>query len=126
MLLGEHDYYSTTEATSYRADVCEIRQHPDYLMRADSTPVYDFSLLRLTSPINFTSWPNVRPVCLPGLGDHQTYADHVATVTGINMASSSCHGHPGWGTLISGGSPFYKLREVEMKVVSSYSYVTYL
>ena len=81
VLLGEHDYYSSSETLSIRRDISQIQQHPSYSSR---TTDYDFSLLLLTSVVNFASYPHIRPACLPAQGSTQDYADYIATVTGLS------------------------------------------
>ena len=63
MLLGEHDYYDDTESNHLVAKVDKIVDHPDYTSRP--VPVMDFSLLRLSSPVDFDAYPHIRPICLP-------------------------------------------------------------
>jgi len=102
VLLGEHDYRDSTETDSIRSDISTFVNHPSY---DSKTTNYDFSLLKLAQPVNFTEHPHIRPICLPA-DDSQTYANFAATVTG-------------WGTTASGGSLSSKLREVTVKVVSN-------
>ena len=62
----------------------------------------DYSLLTLSSPVNFNS--KVSPACLPG--GSQDYTGQVATVTG-------------WGSLSSGGGSPSVLQEVDVTVLSN-------
>merc|ERR1712002_696027 len=111
VLLGEHDYTTTTESNMTRAGVERIVNHPDY---DRITSNYDFSLIKLADPVDFSLHPHIRPVCLPesGEGDH---AGVVATVTG-------------WGTTSLGGLTSEALLEVDVNVMtndecrSKYSY----
>jgi len=103
VLLGEHNYNTASETTSLRMDIVQIKDHESY---NDQTTDYDFSLLKTTSALDFSAYPNIRPACLPQAGSSETYKDWVATVTG-------------WGTLSSDGSTSNKLREVNVKVVSN-------
>ena len=55
------------------------------------TSDYDVALMRLAVPVNFSSQPQVRPICLPqSLSSSSSYAGALATVTG-------------WGTIYSSG-----------------------
>ena len=57
------------------------------------TSDYDVALMRLSAPVNFTSQPLVRPICLPQVSQSESpssYAGALATVTG-------------WGTIYSSG-----------------------
>ena len=102
ILLGEHNYYDDFEARSLRVKVTEIVIHHNY---DSSTVDYDFSLLRLAEPVDFNSFPNIRPVCLPE-NSEETYAENFATVSG-------------WGTTSSGGSLSNYLQEVMVNVLSN-------
>merc|ERR1711970_1457463 len=102
VLLGEHDYTTTTESNMTRAGVEMIVNHPHY---DKQTSNYDFSLIKLADPVDFSLHPHIRPVCLPepGVGDHTGV---VATVTG-------------WGTTSLGGPTSETLLEVSVKVMSN-------
>jgi len=102
VLLGEHDYTDSTETDSIRSDISEVVIHPRY---DESTTDYDFSLVKLSEPVDFSQHPHIRPICLPA-DDSETYADFDAIVTG-------------WGTTSSGGSTSAKLREVVVQVLSN-------
>jgi trypsin len=97
ILLGEHDI-SDNQFT--RVDVAEIIQDPNY---NSTTLNSDFSILRLASPVTFTS--AVSPACLPA-DLTETYAGKLTTVTG-------------WGTLSSGGNQPTKLQEVDVTVTTN-------
>merc|ERR1712013_606409 len=100
LLLGEHDYTTTTESKMVRASVEKIVNHPNH---NKTTSNYDFSLIKLAEPMDFSEHPHIRPVCLPepGSGD---YAGVVATVTG-------------WGATSLGGPVSETLLEVSVKVM---------
>jgi len=102
LLLGEHDYTTTTESKMVRASIEKIVNHPNY---DKPTSNYDFSLIKLAEPVDFFTHPHIRPVCLPepGSGD---YAGVVATVTG-------------WGATSLGGPVSETLQEVSVKVMSN-------
>ena len=86
VLLGAHKLDDDEEIVmgdlTFRT-VTTIVQHPDYDNQMTN---YDFSLLKLDRPIDFTSTPNVRPICLPEKMDSSTeYSDYYnvsAIVTG--------------------------------------------
>lgn len=103
VLLGDHNYSTDSDTTSLRMDISQIKQHSSYNKR---TIDYDFSLIKTTTPVDFSGHPHIRPACLPTSGSAETYTGWMATVTG-------------WGTLASGGSTTDKLREVDVKVVSN-------
>merc|ERR1711973_444438 len=102
VLLGEHDYMDSSEADSIRSGISAAINHPSY---DASTTDYDFSLVKLSEPVDFSQHPHIRPICLPA-DDSETYADFDAIVTG-------------WGTTSSGGSTSAKLREVVVQVLSN-------
>ena len=106
VLLGDHDITTDNETQSLRVGVSSLELHPQY-DRWDGvyqtsiltylhtcfslTSDYDVALIRLSSPVNFTSQPHVRPICLPQMSDSpSSYAGALATVTG-------------WGTIYSSG-----------------------
>jgi secreted trypsin-like serine protease len=100
--LGQHDLYSATESKLLRMSVEKIVEHPNY--HSESTN-FDFSLLKMSSRVDFLENPHVRPICLPA-DTSQSYAGYLATTSG-------------WGTTSSGGNTASKLREVEVKVISN-------
>ena len=97
VLLGEH---SIADSENTKADVEEVIIHPQYV---DWRLNNDFAILRLSSPVNFTT--EVAPACLPA-DVNATYVNAVATVTG-------------WGTLESGGWQPTELHEVDVKVTTN-------
>jgi len=96
VLLGEHNI---ADGQFNRVNVAEIIQDPNYDSQSTNS---DFSILRLASPVTFSS--AISPACLPA-GASQ-YAGQVATVTG-------------WGTLSSGGNQPTVLQEVDVTVTSN-------
>jgi len=82
-----------------------VVQHPLY---DPSNHNYDFSLLKLPTPVNFTAFPNIRPICLP-VDDSESYEGYNATVTGWGDV------YPGGGVGPANG----RLHEVEVKVLSN-------
>lgn len=63
VVLGEHDWTSADEAATLRLQVIEILRHPRFGERA--TFDYDFALLKLSQPIEWSRHPGVRPACMP-------------------------------------------------------------
>merc|ERR1740131_677565 len=86
VLLGEHDYYEDYETESLRTGVAEIINHWNY---DDPTTDNDYALLKLSSPVDFSAYPHIRPACLPKLASVD-YAGFTGTISG-------------WGTTESGG-----------------------
>merc|ERR1712088_1075197 len=97
VLLGEH---SIADSENTKADVEEVIMHPQYNPRTINN---DFAILRLSSPVNYTT--QVSPACLPA-DVTADYVNAVATVTG-------------WGTLESGGWQPTELHEVDVKVTTN-------
>ena len=100
--LGQHDLFSATESKLLRMGVQKIVEHPDYNTRTTNN---DFSLLKMSSKVDFADNPHVRPVCLPR-SLTQSYSGYSAIVSG-------------WGTTSSGGNMASKLQEVEVEVLSN-------
>jgi len=97
VLLGEH---SIADSENTKADVEEVIMHPQYSTRTLNN---DFAILRLSSPVNYTT--QVSPACLPA-DVTADYVNAVATVTG-------------WGTLESGGWQPTELHEVDVTVTTN-------
>ena len=58
--MGEHDQ-STTVPTSVQFGVSQVINHPNYQLVGEMRiPVYDFSLLKLASPVDFAALPAIR------------------------------------------------------------------
>ena len=102
VLLGEHDYYRESESDMLKRNIEKIVVHPNYHRK---TTNFDFSLLKLVEPIDFSTYPHIRPICLPKKDDSD-YSNFVSTVTG-------------WGTTSLGGSTSSKLLEVDVNVLSN-------
>ena len=81
------------ETKSVQKSVSIIIQHDQYI---SGTFQNDFSLIKLSSKIDFDINSHIRPSCLPA-DDSATYENYIATVTG-------------WGTTSSGGSASRYLR----------------
>ena len=97
VLVGEHD---TSDTEADRHSVSSIAPHPRY---NHSTANFDFSILMLASPLNFSS--AAAPVCLPA-SPASLFTDQVATVAG-------------WGDTSSGGPQSSTLQEVNVTIVSN-------
>lgn len=84
--VGETSFALVGEAgQSTIINVKTVKQHPDY----NSANIQnDISVLELESPVDMSSYPNIKPVCLPA--QDSTFPNSQATVSG-------------WGTLASGG-----------------------
>ena len=63
----------------------------------------DFSMIKLSTEVDFLNHPNIRPICLPSF-NNETYAGVTATVMG-------------WGTTSYQGSPSTVLKEVNVTVL---------
>jgi len=101
-VLGEHDYMISTETDHIRADIELIVDHPEY---DDETVNFDFTLIKMTEKIDFSTYPHIRPICLPANGEN-TYNSYAAIVTG-------------WGTTSSDGESSRTLQEVDVNVLSN-------
>jgi len=102
VLMGEHDYWDSSETNMVRMDIAEIVNHEDY---NSNTVDNDFALLKMANKIDWAANPNIRPACLPSAGSGD-YDQWMSTVTG-------------WGTTSSGGSVSNVLLEVDVKVISN-------
>ena len=98
VLLRKHNLHS--DSNQIRADVVQIVNHPSY--NSGTQLSHDFSLLKLSSPLDFTD-NRVAPACLPSGGD---FVDVPAIVSG-------------WGTTSSGGSQPNALRDVTVETMSN-------
>ncbi|KAF0296009.1 Trypsin-1 [Amphibalanus amphitrite] len=99
VLLRKHNIGS--DSNQIRMSVSQIVDHPSYNSRTLS---HDFSLLKLSQTIDFSSLSNqVAPACLPSGGD---FVDVDAIVSG-------------WGTLSSGGSRPSVLQDVTVQTMSN-------
>jgi hypothetical protein len=87
-LAGEHDLTTSQESVSLRipAKPSGINRQWRYKARIEKDHTeqgvwYDFALLELSVPVNFTLSPHIRPVCLPDSVEVD-YDDELATVSG--------------------------------------------
>ena len=100
-MLGEHNRDVTDETRTIRSDIAVIVNHPDYNKGTHNN--YDFSLVKLTTKIDFAKTPNVRPICLPKDGSND-FSGFIATVSG-------------WGKSDEEGKLSNVLQEVDVKVI---------
>jgi len=98
VLLGEHDL--TRADGEQRLQVCSVTDHPNYNSR---TVDYDFSILRLCSPVTFQT--DIQPACLPATTSYSA-DDREAVVSG-------------WGTLSSGGRQPTILHDVTLQTMTN-------
>jgi len=100
--LGEHITNQDGETNHVVMDVAAINNHPDY---NDWTLDFDFSMVQLKTAVDFSSYPHIRPACLP-TDTTNDFAAQVATVTG-------------WGTLQEGGGLSSTLQEVDLNILTN-------
>merc|ERR1711973_658859 len=62
VLLGDTNVANSTEALHFVEDVAEVINHPNY---DPWTEANDISVLVLSTPVNLTAYPNIKPACLP-------------------------------------------------------------
>jgi len=99
ILLGDH---KTNKNDHVVFNVASINDHQSY---DSQTTDYDFSMIKLTTAVDWAAHPDIRPVCLPATTGND-YSGVTATVTG-------------WGTTSSGGSQSKTLLEVDVGVISN-------
>ena len=75
--LGETTFAFPNEATSLKFHVEKIIVHEDYDTSSDAN---DISILKLTGTVDLTSYPNIKPACLPAPG--ATFGGQSGTVSG--------------------------------------------
>merc|ERR1711971_72303 len=97
VIVGENDI---SDEEQMKLEVAEVLIHPMY---NGSTYSNDFAILRLASPLTFSS--SISPVCLPADAD-ATFTGEVATVTG-------------WGSLGEGNQIPAILQEANVTVISN-------
>merc|ERR1711971_90008 len=97
VIVGENDI---SDEEQMKLEVAEVLIHPMYNA---STYSNDFAILRLTSPLTFSS--SISPVCLPA-DPTVTFTGEVATVTG-------------WGSLGAGNQVPAILQEANVTVISN-------
>merc|ERR1711872_222131 len=103
VVLGEHDYRDDGETNVVRAKISLIVTHPEFDRIMD---YYDFALVKLEEPIDFSTYANIRPICLPSNTTQLYYPGVNATATG-------------WGSFTSCGEASTVLREATVEVMSN-------
>ena len=79
-MLGEHD--TKSESNELRLRVRDIIVHDQYEdKKSQGYLVYDFTLLKLSEPVNFELYPHIRPICMPDSRFNDNEGDSV-TVAG--------------------------------------------
>ena len=61
--LGDHDWTKSDETDVFKVDILDIKIHPNFRQKARFDN--DFALLRLKHPVDFSSYPGIRPTCMP-------------------------------------------------------------
>merc|ERR1719259_121285 len=102
VVLGDHSRSDSNEADHLSFIVSTIINHPYY---SSVTFNYDYTLLKLSEPVDFMANPHIRPICLP-TSTSDMYTGDLATVTG-------------WGRTAFGGQNSDVLMEVEVTVLSN-------
>ena len=98
-LVGDTNLAVETEAVSFIMEVVSIIDHPEY----DSTgTINDVSILEIEAPDHFlSSYPNIKPVCLPD--DGAQFGGRLGVVSG-------------WGTVGSGLTSTAALHQVSVTI----------
>lgn len=100
ILVGEHN---VIDERADRRNVIHIRNHPSHKLTSKSRIRYDFSILKLASPLTFSS--RMSPICLPA-STKSWYLGRWGTVSG-------------WGRTHWLRDQALKLQETTMQVVSN-------
>ena len=80
VFLGEHNEKIAFETKKRQFRVDEAHPHPGF---TGSTFSDDFGLLKLAEEVQFTDYPLIRPVCLPGPSDRDHDVGRRAFVSGM-------------------------------------------
>ena len=86
-VLGEHNKL-TIETKKRQFEVEEIHTYPGYIEEKLSL---DFGLLKLAEEVQFTTYPLIRPVCLPGPSDRDHDVGRRAFVSGWGNIKGRVH-----------------------------------
>ena len=84
-------------------EISEVKRHPHYGKNWAAN--FDIALLKMKENIEFTKFPNIRPICLPENSEND-YNKERAIVTG-------------WGKILTWGEYSGVLRKVELSVMSN-------
>ena len=103
VLIGDTTLGVADDTTRFIKSVSEIRQHPNY---NDNTLENDISVLVLSSPVDLTAHPNIKPACLPSTETKSELYGRPAVVSG-------------WGTVSSGGYQTSHIHEVTVEILSN-------
>ena len=100
VVVGETTLAITNDTQRFVMDVAVIKQHPGY---DSSTLSNDICVLELSSAVDLTSFPHIKPACLP-------YSSQITDFVGQSAVVS------GWGTIGSGLTLNSHLHEVSVEV----------
>ena len=100
VIIGDTTLAISNDTTRFIKGIAEIREHPRY---ADMKN--DIAVIVLDSPVDLSSYPNIKPACLP-FCTRSTDPDFVGETAVVS----------GWGTLGSGELMVSNLNEVEVEV----------
>ena len=79
-ILGAHDR-TLSELTTLRLRAVSVSVHDQYTADIrQGFVVYDFALLELNEPVNFSLYPHIRPICMPDPKFIETKGDLFTTV----------------------------------------------
>ena len=99
VLVGDTNLAVETEAVSFIMEVVRIINHPEY---DSGNTVNDIAILEIETPDNFlSSYPNIKPVCLPE--DQDQFGGQLGVVSG-------------WGTVGSGLASTAALHQVSVTI----------
>jgi len=99
--LGDHDLTTTSETKNVVRSISALTIHPQY---NDKTHDNDIAIIKFSSPLTFTD--TLRPACMPSATFDPTSKDVTTS---------------GWGLTTEDGAGATKLREVQLKGISSTS-----
>ena len=105
VLIGDTNLGGSNDTTEFIKNVSEIKEHPEYTRRSDSTVTNDIAVLVLSSPVDLFTYPNIKPACLPTT---ETRAD----MYGRDAVVS------GWGDMVEGGPSHSHLQKLRTKILS--------
>jgi hypothetical protein len=65
-ILGAHDIRTLSELMTLRLRAVSVSVHDQYAKDVKKGfVVYDFALIELKEPVNFSLYPHIRPICMP-------------------------------------------------------------
>ena len=93
LYLGEHNFRNNIKKNQEKAEMYReveyIRIHPKF---EEGEFKYDFALVKMRDPVDFSAHPKIRPICLP-TNNGNTYEGYLATITGWGEIEGS-YQHP--------------------------------